>query len=97
MNDPFSDGNESVIDIFVLGRSETGTQQLTEHLEHQDYRVTLFPDGTDLIETLRSGKPNLIICDTTSYGQEAYDYCRQIKSDDNLWMIPVMILTRASS
>ena len=97
MNNPLSDGNESVIDIFVLGRSETGTQQLTEQLEHQDYRVTLFPDGTDLIETLRSGKPNLIICDTTSYGQEAYDCCRQIKSDDNLWMIPVMILTRASS
>ena len=97
MNNPLSDGNESVIDIFVLGRSETGTQQLTEQLEHQDYRVTLFSDGQELIDTLSSGKPNLIICDTTSYGQEAYDCCRQIKSDDNLWMIPVMILTRASS
>lgn len=97
MNNPLSDGNESIIDIFVLGRSEAGTQQLTEQLEHQEYRVTLFTDGTDLIDTLHSGKPNLIICDTISFGQEAYDCCRQIKSDDNLWMIPVMILTRASS
>jgi len=97
MNNPQSDGNESVIDIFVLGQSETGTQELIEQLENQDYQVTLFSDGPQLIDTLRSGKPNLIICDSTSFGQEAYEYCRQIKSDDNLWMIPVMILTRASN
>ncbi len=97
MNNPLSDGNESVVDIFVLGRSETGTLQLTEQLENQEYRVTLFTEGTELIDSLRLGKPNLIICDTTSYGQQAYDCCRQIKSDDNHWMIPVMILTRASS
>ncbi|MFA6225587.1 MAG: hypothetical protein WC620_05250 [Methanoregula sp.] len=68
-----------------------------EQLGHQDYRVTLISDGPQLIDSVRSGKPNLIICDTISFGQEAYEYCRQIKSDENLWMIPVMILTRASS
>lgn len=97
MKNSQSDGNESVIDIFVLGRSETGTLELIGQLERQDYQVTLFTDGTQLIDTLHSGKPNLIICDTTSFGQEAYECCRQIKSDDHLWMIPVMILTRASS
>ena len=97
MKNPQSDGNESVIDIFVLGRSETGTLELIGQLEGQDYQVTLFNDGTQLIDTLHSGKPNLIICDTTSFGQEAYECCRQIKSDDRLWMIPVMILTPASS
>lgn len=97
MNNPLSDGNESVIDIFVLGESESATQELVEHLEHQDYRVSLFTEGVELIDNLRSARPNLIICDTTSFGQEAYDYCRQIKADDTLLMIPVMILTRASS
>ncbi|MEI7857078.1 MAG: response regulator, partial [Methanomicrobiales archaeon] len=97
MNNPQSDGNENVIDIFVLGESEAATLELNEQLENQDYRVTHFTDGQELISTLRSGRPNLIICDTTTFGQEAYDYCRQIKSDDTLWMIPVMILTRASS
>jgi DNA-binding response OmpR family regulator len=97
MNNPQSDGNESVIDIFVLGRNETGTLELRDQLEQQDYRVTLFNDGPELIGTLYSGKPNLVICDTTSFGQDAYEYCRQIKSDDRLWMIPVMILTQASS
>lgn len=97
MNNPQSDGNENVIDIFVLGESEAGTLELNEQLENQNYRVTHFTDGQELISTLRSGRPNLIICDTTTFGQEAYDYCRLIKSDDTLWMIPVMILTRASS
>ncbi len=97
MKNSQSDGNESIIDIFVLGRSEDGALELIGQLERQDYQVTLFTDGTQLIDTLHSGKPNLIICDTTSVGQEAYECCRQIKSDDRLWMIPVMILTRASS
>ncbi len=97
MNNPLSDGNENVIDIFVLGESEAGTLELIEQLEQQDYRVTHFTDGQELIGALRSGRPNLIICDTTTCGQAAYDYCRQIKSDDTLWVIPVMILTCATS
>ncbi|PKL58472.1 MAG: hypothetical protein CVV34_02135, partial [Methanomicrobiales archaeon HGW-Methanomicrobiales-5] len=97
MNDPLSDESEKFKDIFVLGRNEERTLELIEQLENQEYRVTLFSDGPQLIDTLRLGKPNLIICDTTTCGQEAYEYCRQIKSDDILWMIPVIILTRASS
>ena len=97
MNDPPSDGNDSVIDIFVLSVSETVVPLFTEHLEKKGYRVTLFTDGTYLLETLRTGKPNLLICDTTTLDEEGFEVCRQIKADDDLWVIPVLILTRASS
>jgi DNA-binding response OmpR family regulator len=97
MNDPPSDGNESVIDIFVLSVSETVVPLFTEHLEKKGYRVTLFTDGTYLLETLRTGKPNLLICDTTTLDEEGFEVCRQIKSDDDLWVIPVLILTSAST
>jgi DNA-binding response OmpR family regulator len=97
MNDPPSDGNESVIDIFVLSVSETVVPLLTEHLEKKGYRVTLFTDGTYLLETLRTGKPNLLICDSTTLDEEGFEVCRQIKADDDFWVIPVLILTRAST
>ncbi|MGB7787583.1 response regulator [Methanoregula sp.] len=64
-------------------------------LEQKGYRITLFDDPPTLIESLHEGKPNLLICDTLSF-PEAYDLCRHIKDDADLWVIPVLILTAAS-
>jgi len=96
MNAPPPDENENVIDIFVLSTSSTVPSLIRDQLEPQGYRVTFFSEGTDLITTLQSGKPNLLICDTSSADTEGYEVCRQIKSDDYLWNIPVLILTGAS-
>src|SRR5665647_1042801 len=97
MNDPPSDVNENIIDIFVLSVSETVTSLFTEHLEKKGYRVTLFTDGRYLLETIREGKPNLLICDTTTLDEEGFEVCRQIKADDDFWVIPVLILTGGSN
>ncbi len=97
MNDPPSDVNESIIDIFVLSVSETVTSLFTEHLEKKGYRVTLFTDGRYLLDTLREGKPNLLICDTTTLDEEGFEVCRHIKAHEDYWVIPVLILTRGAS
>jgi two-component system OmpR family response regulator len=97
MNDPLSDGIENTIDIFLLSQSESSAPLVTEHLEQKGYRVTPFSDVNYLFETLRFGKPNLLICDSLSLGDEAFGICRQIKADGDLWMVPVLIMTRASS
>ncbi len=97
MNDSAIDGNENVIDVFVLSNNEAGAPVRPEHLEQKGYRVTLFSGSSQLLETLRYGKPNLLVCDSLSLGEEAYEVCRQIKTDNDLWMIPVLIVTRASN
>ena len=97
MNDPLSDGIENTIDIFLLSESESDAPLITEHLEQKGYRVTPFSDVNYLFETLRFGKPNLLICDSLSLGDTAFGICRQIKADGDLWMVPVLIMTRASS
>ncbi len=96
MNEPPLDRNESMIDIFVLSISESIAPQLTEHLEEKGYRITLFSDSTRLLEILREGKPNLLICDTTTV-EDGFEVCRRIKADSDLWVIPVLIFTSAST
>jgi len=96
MNGPPPDGNEGIVDIFVLSKNGTLAPVLKEHLEQNGYHVTLFDDGNHLLETLKSGKPNILLCDTTDPALSCYDICRQIKADRDLWMIPVLILTGAS-
>lgn len=97
MNDSPSDGSENITDIFVLCKSEADVPVQPELLEQKGYRVTLFSDSTQLFETLRYGKPNLLVCDSLSLGAEAYTFSRQIKADADLWMIPVLIVTSSSS
>ncbi|MDD1682877.1 MAG: response regulator [Methanoregula sp.] len=96
MNASLSDGNENVIDIFILSANSPLSSQLEKQLRDEGYYVTLFSDGTHLLETLRNGKPNLLMCDTTVPDAEAFEVCRQIKADDYLWNIPVLIITSAS-
>jgi DNA-binding response OmpR family regulator len=88
--------NESTIDIFVVSVSDTVVPLFTEHLESKGYRVTVFADTTCLLATLKTGKPNLLICDSTASGNEVFEICRRIKEDDDFWVIPILILTDAS-
>lgn len=95
MNTPLSDGNEPVIDIFILSANSPLSTQLEQQLRDEGYSVTLFSDGTHLLETLRNGKPNLLMCDATSADADAFEVCRRIKADEYLWNIPLLIITGA--
>ena len=96
MNASLSDGNETVIDIFILSANSPLSTLLEKQLREEGYYITLFSDGTHLLETLRNGKPNLLICDTTAPEADSFEVCRQIKADDYLWNIPVLVITGAS-
>ena len=95
MTASLSDENEPVIDIFILSANPVLSSQLENQLKEEGYYVTLFSDGSHLLENLRNGKPNLLICDTTVPDADAFEVCRQIKADDYLWNIPVLIITGA--
>lgn len=97
MNGSLSDGNENIIDIFVLSTSTTESPVQAGYLETLGYRTTFFSDGKQLFESLRNGKPNLLICDSVLLHEEAYDLCRLLKADYDLWVVPVLIVTRASN
>ncbi|MGB8219103.1 MAG: response regulator [Methanoregula sp.] len=90
-------GGENAIDIFILCKDARDSQQLIGQLTPPGYRVTLFLESTDLVESLRAGKPNLLICDTTGPEQDGYEVCREIKKDDDLWRIPVLLITGVAS
>ena len=90
-------GEDNALDIFILCKDDRDSQQLIGQLTPAGYRITLFTDSSDLITSLREGKPNLLICDTTGPEQDGYNICREIKSDDDLWRIPVLLVTGMSN
>ena len=97
MDDPSSDGNERVTDIFIISTDETVAVPLEEHLGKKEYRVTVFTDDAKLKETIPTRIPDLLICDTTTGEQEGYEVIRRIKADENQRGIPVLVLTAAAT
>ena len=97
MNGSLSDGNENIVDIFVLSTNTTDSPLQARDLENLGYRATSFSNAQQLFESLRSGKPNLLICDSVTLREDSYDLCRAIKADYDLWVVPVLIITSASN
>jgi len=96
MNTTPPDIPEEVTDIFILTCNKPGSISITDDLEQKGYRVTLFDDSQQLLEALKLGKPNLLICDTTTVGDEGYEICREVKAHNDFWQIPVLVLTGAA-
>lgn len=97
MDEPPSEGNERVADIFIASTDRTMTALLSEHLERNNHPVSVFTDDSQLNDTLLTRKPNLLIYDGTTGGPERYAAIRRIKADPDLWSIPVLVLTAAST
>ena len=91
-----SDG-EPVIDIFLLSKDARDSRQLVGQLTDQGYRITPFSESFELLDRLRMGKPNLLICNAAGPEEEGYQACREIKADEDLWNIPVLLITGVSS
>jgi DNA-binding response OmpR family regulator len=97
MDDPPSEGNERNADIFIASTDGTVAALLTEQMEKNNHRVTVFTDDTQLNDTLLTRRPDLLICDGTIGATERFAVIRRIKADKDLWSIPVLALTAVST
>jgi len=94
---PSGPDGEHVIDIFIFTKDARNSRQIVGQLANEGYRTTSFSDDTELLDRLRMGKPNLLICDATGPEKEGYAVCHEIKEDADLWNIPVLLITGVSS
>jgi len=87
--------NES-IDILVVEDSLTQAEQLRYTLEQYNYHVIVKYNGIEAIEHIKKEKPTIVISDVLMPEMNGYELCRQIKLDENLKDIPVILLTSLS-
>src|SRR5688572_25084945 len=86
------------IEILIAEDSPTQAAQLQHILESHDYRVLVAGNGRQALAMLREreSKPALVISDITMPEMDGYKLCREIKADERLKEIPVMLLTSLS-
>lgn len=63
------------------------------HLAKAGYRVATAASGSDALEQARAQRPALVVLDLMLPGISGYDVLQQIRADDALKQIPVLMLT----
>ena len=85
------------IEILIAEDSVTQAEQLRYLLGEQGYTVSAAANGKQALEAARKRKPTLIISDVVMPEMDGYAFCKEIKSDEQLKDIPVIIVTSLSS
>jgi signal transduction histidine kinase len=88
--------DNAALHILIAEDSATQAQRLQYILEQQRYRVVAVPNGRLALEAARRDKPALIISDVVMPEMNGYELCRQIKADERLGDVPVVLVTTLS-
>jgi len=92
-----TDSNRVKTEILIVEDSPTQAERLKYLLELEDYSVTVAGNGRQALAYLAGHKPTLIISDIVMPGMNGYELCKEIKSDESTWEIPVILLTSLMS
>jgi PAS domain S-box-containing protein len=79
--------------ILVVEDSPTQAEKLKVLFEQQNYKVRCACNGGVALEIINQVRPTLVVSDVVMPGMDGYELCRQIKADENLRSIPVMLVT----
>jgi CheY-like chemotaxis protein len=65
-------------------------------LESVPYEVIVAYDGDEGLEKAQEERPDLVLLDIIMPTQDGFHVCEKLKSDPELWHIPVIMLTSLS-
>lgn len=78
----------------VLAEDESQIAKLVEFkLKKEGYQVTWKKNGEEALKAIKEEKPDLILLDVMMPVMDGYEVLRQVKEDEQLRDIPVIMLT----
>jgi len=88
--------NQSAVEILVVEDSAIQAEVLRRKLVREGYQVAVAENGAQALAKVRKTKPALVISDILMPIMDGYQMCHEIKHDDELKDIPVILLTELS-
>ena len=82
--------------ILIIEDSSTQARQLESILERLGYAILIAYNAKDALAMLKRQKPVIVISDILMPEVDGYQLCKQIKTDDRLTDVPVVLLTQLS-
>jgi DNA-binding response OmpR family regulator len=85
-----------ITDILIAEASKTQALKLQHFLESNGFKVTTAHDGKDALDKLTRNKAKMCISDIMMPEMDGYELCLEIKSNETLRDIAVILLTSMS-
>ncbi len=73
--------------IFVVDDERTIRDLIKKYMEKEGYKVTLFEDGSNLVNEIRRLSPDLIVLDIMLPGVDGLELCKEIRKTNELPII----------
>src|SRR5262245_45277004 len=84
------------VEILIAEDSPTQAARLQYILERHGFRVTAAANGREALARMAEKGPALIITDIIMPEMDGFELCRRIKSDPDLCLTPIILLTSLS-
>lgn len=85
-----------VPDILIVEDSATQAERLKYILERNGYRYATARNGREALALIATSPPSLVISDIVMPEMNGYELCRNLKQDEQMKTIPVILLTSLS-
>lgn len=80
--------------VLVVDDSPAIVDSIEMMLDFEGFEIEKFYKGSDMLKSLEvKSKPDLILMDMWLSGEDGRDICREIKANNNLKDIPVLIMS----
>ena len=79
--------------ILIVEDSKVEAELLRRSLVRAGYAVSIACNGEEGLQVARSNRPALVMSDINMPLMNGYQLCRAIKTDDELWNVPLMLFT----
>jgi len=66
---------------------------LRQFLEFSGYEVVEASDGADALELARQRRPDIVLTDLLMPQKDGLDFCRELRTDAELFDVPVLFVT----
>lgn len=83
--------------VLIVEDEQSMLRALKNKLEHAGYVVHGANDGEEALVSIRSSRPDLVLLDLIMPKMDGISVLRQLKADEALRSVPVVILTNLSS
>lgn len=83
--------------VLIVEDEQSMQRALKNKLEHAGYQILTASDGEGAMAAMKSTKPDLVLLDLIMPKMDGITVLRQVKADDALRSVPVVILTNLSS
>ncbi len=84
------------VEILIVEENPAESEHLKQILERHGHKVLIEHNGKRALDHIRLRKPQIVISAVLLPEMDGYALCREIKADENLKNIPVILLTSLS-